>query len=53
MEVVADDDAVEAVLFRRDAEVEELARPELLRGRFPSECQHPVTLSAKLSVCPT
>src|SRR5436305_1351914 len=40
VEVVAHDRAVEAELLREDPEPQEIARCELLRRRFPAECQH-------------
>jgi hypothetical protein len=40
MEVIADDHTIEAELLGEDAVAEELGGRELLRGRFPAECQH-------------
>ncbi len=49
VEVVADDDAVEAKPFRRDAELEQLARTELLGRSLPSEREHALILGAHTS----
>ena len=40
VEVVTDDGALEAELLSEHAVLEQIVRSELLRGRFPAECEH-------------